>query len=174
MIKKGEKLDLLRPSTIGRSKIRKRTKSSFAPKDEEKDEHVSQFSRGSGDKSNKSYGHSNSLPAKTSFIDINQVSNIMQLNEFSLESQSDNSENLDIEYKTILNFLRMKVLSKGNNIPWNMRKLIILAKAFIQEPYLLFLDENAIDFGKFENGLKWAYFDVLRPFLAFSAYLSTF
>lgn len=72
----------------------------------------------------------------------------MQLNEFSLESQSDNSENHDAEYQTILNFLRMKVLSKGNNIPWNMRKLIILAKAFIEEPYLLFIDENAIDFGK--------------------------
>ena len=78
---------------------------------------------------------------------IHDVSNLMKLSDFSLESLSSGSPENE-EYKTISNFLNMKVLSKGGNIPWNMRKLIILAKAFIEEPYLLFMDETSIDLGE--------------------------
>jgi ABC-type branched-subunit amino acid transport system ATPase component len=78
---------------------------------------------------------------------LHHVSNMMKLDDFSLESLSQESTKQSKEYKTIRRFLNMKVVSRGGNIPWNMRKLIILAKAFVQEPYLLFLDEAAVDLG---------------------------
>lgn len=81
-------------------------------------------------------------------IMIHQVANLPKLEDFSLETLTDKSGEESIEFKTISNFLKMKVLSKGGNIPWNMRKLIILAKAFIEEPYLLFFDENSLQMGK--------------------------
>lgn len=80
-------------------------------------------------------------------IMIHEVTNLPRLDDFSLETITDNSEEESEEYKTIKNFLKMKVLSKGGNIPWNMRKLIIVAKAFIEEPYLLFFDENSLHMG---------------------------
>lgn len=82
-------------------------------------------------------------------ITIHQVANLPRLEDFSLETLSENEGDQTVEFKTINNFLKMKVLSKGSNIPWNMRKLIILAKAFIEEPYLLFFDENSIQMGIF-------------------------
>lgn len=82
-------------------------------------------------------------------FNIHEVANFQKLEDFSLETISDGDRNESMELRTISNFLKMKVLSKGGNIPWNMRKLIILAKAFIEEPYLLFFDENSLHMGKY-------------------------
>lgn len=82
-------------------------------------------------------------------IMIHQVTNLPRIDDFSLETITDKSGEECEEYRTIKNFLNMKVLSKGSNIPWNMRKLIILAKAFVEEPYLLFFDENSLHMGEY-------------------------
>lgn len=65
-----------------------------------------------------------------------------------LLSQKDASE---YENEVIKNFLELKIHSHGANIPWSMKKLIIIAKAIMVNPMLIFIDDTALDLGMWSN-----------------------
>ena len=58
-------------------------------------------------------------------------------------SQADQSE---FEIVALSNFLKLKIHSQGRNIPWNMRKVALLAKAILKAPRIMFIDEKALKF----------------------------
>jgi len=41
----------------------------------------------------------------------------------------------------------MKVSNRGANIPWNMRKLVMIAKVLLRLPEIIYFDEKAFDLG---------------------------
>lgn len=83
---------------------------------------------------------------RSSLLSLKLAGHLSRLDDFSLESQSAPSSPTE-EYETIKKFLSMQVANQGNNIPVNMRKIISLAKAIVDSPQVIFIDENALDLG---------------------------
>jgi len=80
------------------------------------------------------------------FKKLAELSKMLELNNIQIGEFKEDSE-----YKTIVNFLRMKVLGGGSNIPTNLRKLVLLAREIIYQPAILFFEERSIDFGLSES-----------------------
>ena len=59
----------------------------------------------------------------------------------------------------ILEFLAYKVRPGAGNLTIGLKKLISLARVFLEEPSFIILEENAIDFDEFNNQF---FLDVLR------------
>lgn len=72
---------------------------------------------------------------------------IMSRHSSRIDSVDFEDETPKTEINTILNFLKMPVLNRGANVPWNMRKIVSIARAFVESPQVLFFDENALQIG---------------------------
>ena len=61
--------------------------------------------------------------------------------------------------ENIEDFLNYKVRPRAGNLTIGLKKLIFLAKVFLEEPDFIILEENALDFDELDNKF---FFDVLR------------
>ena len=84
----------------------------------------------------------------TDFTFYDAVKN-KKLKDFRVDSiDLDDEENTNEDlWKTIQNFLELKITNRGANIPSNMKKMIMIAKGLVQLPKFLYLDEDALDLG---------------------------
>jgi len=61
--------------------------------------------------------------------------------------------------ENIEDFLEFKILPKAGNLTIGLKKIIKIARAFLTEPIILILEENALDFDELDNSF---FFDILK------------
>lgn len=61
--------------------------------------------------------------------------------------------------ENIEDFLEYEILPKAGNLTIGLKKIIMLAKAFLEEPNFIILEENALDFDELDNSY---FFNILN------------
>lgn len=65
--------------------------------------------------------------------------------------------------ENIEDFLEYKVAAKAGNLTIGLKKIIMIARVFLEEPPIIILDENSIDFDELDNSFFFKVFKVSPP-----------
>ena len=87
------------------------------------------------------------------FDDVNLID---RSNIHKLEMSSAHKENIE-------DFLEYRVSPKAGNLTIGLKKMIMIARVFLEEPPFIILDENSIDFDELDNSFFFRVFKVSTP-----------
>jgi ABC-type transport system involved in cytochrome c biogenesis ATPase subunit len=84
------------------------------------------------------------------FDDLHKID---RSNIHNIPIPTQNKENIE-------DFLEYKINPKAGNLTIGLKKIIMIARVFLEEPPFIILDENSIDFDELDNSFFFKVFKV--------------